>query len=99
MLNSNVKLLTKKIFKINNDEPSKFDVVISSSSNLIMDNVFGALPYVGILQYSYANGICFTKDIYFVYYPNSEKFTKLLNIKNLLTTNSTSLIGFEIPSQ
>ena len=53
-----------------------------------MDNVFGALSYIGdIHNIVMPMEFVLPKDIYFVYYPNSEKFIELLNIKNLLTTN------------
>jgi len=104
LLNSNVKIidLKNKIFKINDHEDEKFDIVISSSSpDLIMNNVYGALPYIGrdihniVMPMEYV----LPKDIYFVYYPNSEKFTRIAEYKKFTHHKSpTSLIGFEIPS-
>ena len=104
MLNSNVKIinLKEKKFQINSEEPEQFDIVISSSSpDLLLNKEYGELPYIGrdihhiVMPMEYV----LPKNIYFLYYPGKEKFTRIAEYKKFtLHKSSTSLIGLEIPS-
>jgi len=104
LINSKVKIidLKNKIFKINDKEKEKFDIVISSSSpDLIMEKVYGELPYIGRDLHKVVMPIEFVlpKHAYFVSYPNNEKFTRITEYKKFTHHKSpTSLIGLEIPS-
>ena len=43
---------------------------------------------------------CFPKDVYFLYYANSEQFTRIVEYKRFtLHKSPTTLLGLEIPSK
>ena len=102
-LNSVVKKISvkNKIFKINN-KTIKFDIVISTiSPHLLLGNKFGTLPFIGrdIFKIVIPKEHVFPKNVYFLYYPNDEKFTRLVEYKKFTKYKSkSSLIGMEIPS-
>ena len=104
IFNSNLKVknLEKKIFKINN-KIYKFDIVISSiSPDFYFKSKFGELPFIGrdFHKIVFPTKNVFPKNIYFLYYANNEKFTRLVEYKKFTKHKSnTSLIGMEIPSK
>lgn len=104
LLNSKIKTknIKEKTFIINDNEELRFDIVISTASpDDILDNCFGKLPYIGrdihniVIPVEYV----LPKNIFFLYYPNNEKFTRIAEYKKFTHHKATnSLIGLEIPS-
>jgi UDP-galactopyranose mutase len=80
----------------------KFDLVISTASpDDLFSQCYGPLPYIGrdfhkiVLPGEYI----FPENVYFIYYANDEKFTRLVEYKRFTRHQSpTTLIGMEIPS-
>ena len=104
ILNSNfkVKNLRNKEFIINN-KIQKFDIVISTiSPDFYFNNKFGELPFIGrdFHKIVFPSKNIFPKNVYFLYYANNEKFTRLVEYKKFTKHKSnTTLIGMEIPSK
>lgn len=96
-----VKNLKKKIFIINK-KIKKFDIVISTiSPDFFFKNKFGELPFIGrdFHKIVFPSKSLFPKNVYFIYYANDEKFTRLVEYKKFTKHKSKStLIGMEIPS-
>ena len=103
-LNSNIKVknLKKKIFLINKKE-KKFDIIISTiSPDFFFKNKFGELKFIGrdFHKIVFPTKNVFPKNIYFLYYANDEKFTRLVEYKKFTKHKSkTSLVGIEFPSK
>lgn len=80
-----------------------YDVIVNTiSPDLLFDQHFGELPYVGrdfhkiVLPVEFA----FPENVFFIYYANSEQFTRLVEYKKFTMHKSKStLIGMEIPSK
>lgn len=79
-----------------------FDIIVNTiSPDDLFEACFGPLPYIGrdfhkiVLPQEFA----FPENVYFVYYANSESFTRLVEYKKFTKHNSkNTLIGMEIPS-
>ena len=79
-----------------------FDLIVSTiSPDQLFDNCYGALPYVGrdfhkiVLPVEHV----FPEHVYFLYYANDERFTRLVEYKKFtLHKSPTTLVGMEIPS-
>jgi UDP-galactopyranose mutase len=103
LLNSNIRVssLDKKIFYINNKK-CKFDIVVSTvSPDFLSDYKYGELKFIGrdFHKIVFPTETVFPKNVYFLYYANSEKFTRLVEYKKFTKHKSkTTLIGMEIPS-
>lgn len=97
-----IKNLKKKIFLING-KIKKFDIVISTiSPDYFFKNKYGELPFIGrdFHKIVLPNREIFPKNVYFLYYANDEKFTRLVEYKKFTKYKSdTTLIGMEIPSK
>lgn len=97
-----VKNLKKKIFIINN-KPKRFDIVISTiSPDFFFNNRFGNLDFIGrdFHKIVFPTENVFPKNVYFLYYANDEKFTRLVEYKKFTRHKSkTSLVGIEFPSK
>ena len=103
IFNSKINSLNfkKKIVNVNNKK-KKFDVIINTiSPDTIFNYKFGELKFIGrdlhtfVLPGEYA----FPKDTFFIYFPNDEKFTRLVEYKKFTKHKSkNTLIGMEIPS-
>ena len=97
-----VKNLKKKIFKINN-KTKIFDIVISTiSPDFFFKNKLGELPFIGrdFHKIVFPAKSIFPKNVYFLYYANKEKFTRLVEYKKFTKHKSkTTLIGIEFPSK
>lgn len=103
LLNSDIKVLNldKKTFYINNKK-FKFDIVISTvSPDFLIDYKYGELKFIGrdFHKIVFPKENIFPKNVYFLYYANDEKFTRLVEYKKFTKHKSkTSLVGMEIPS-
>ena len=91
----------KKVFY--NDEWHQFDVIINTiSPDILFDFCYGDLKYVGRDLHFFVLPIehVFPENVYFLYYPNGEKFTRLIEYKKFTRFKSpTSLLSMEIPSK
>ena len=103
-LNTKVKIknLKKKEFIFKN-KSQKFDIVISSiPPDFFYNYKFGELKFIGrdIHNIVFPSKSIFPKNVYFLYYANDEKFTRLVEYKKFTKYKSkTTLIGMEIPSK
>jgi len=83
-------------------EKQTFDVVINTiSPDIVMNGVYGELPYIGrdLLKIVFPTEHVFPEHVYFLYYANDEKFTRLVEYKKFTHHKSpTTLVGVEIPS-
>lgn len=85
-----------------NDEWYQFDVIINTISlDTLFDFSFGELPFIGrdfhkiVLPQEHV----FPTNVYFIYYANTENFTRLVEYKKFTKhVSKNSLIGMEIPS-
>jgi UDP-galactopyranose mutase len=79
-----------------------YDLIVSTiSPDQLFEDCHGELPYIGrdfhkiVLPSEHA----FPDHVYFLYYANDEKFTRLVEYKKFtLHKSPTTLIGMEIPS-
>jgi UDP-galactopyranose mutase len=93
--------IPKKRVNFNNNWHS-FDVIINTiSPDILFNECFGPLPFIGrdfhkiVLPQEFA----FPDNVYFLYYANEEKFTRLVEYKKFTKhVSKNTLIGVEIPS-
>ena len=97
--NLNLDLKTAKI----KGELYKFDYIISTiSPDELYNFEYGTLNYMGrdLHKVILPMQECFPKDIYFLYYANEEKFTRIVEYKRFTKHKSkNTLIGIEFPSK
>ena len=104
LLNTNLKLINfkKKIFNIRGRNRT-FDIVISTiAPDNFTQQKYGELKFIGRDFHKIILPVkeIFPKDVYFLYYTNDEKFTRLVEYKKFTNFKSkTTLIGMEIPSK
>ncbi|MGD0074510.1 MAG: FAD-dependent oxidoreductase [Candidatus Binataceae bacterium] len=83
-------------------EKRKFDLVVSSlSPDELFGQCYGVLPYMGrdFHKIVFPTEHVFPENVYFLYYANDEKFTRLVEYKKFTRHKAaTSLVGMEIPS-
>ena len=93
--------LENKVAYINNKK-EKFDILINTiSPDEIFNFKHGKLGFIGRDFHKIVLPVkeVFPKDVFFLYYPNKEKFTRLVEYKKFTKHKSnTTLIGLEIPS-
>ena len=79
-----------------------FDVVVNTiAPDTIFSECFGALPFLGreFHKIVFPTEYVLPENVYFLYYPNDEKFTRLVEYKKFTHHKSpTTLIGMEIPT-
>jgi len=103
ILNANFKLsnLKKKKFIINGKKRF-FDIVINTiSPDIFFNKKYGELKFIGrdFHKIVFPSKEIFPKNVYFLYYANNEKFTRLVEYKKFTQHKSeNTLIGMEIPS-
>ncbi len=80
----------------------QFDLVVCTiSPNVVFDLCYGELPYIGrdFHKIVFPTEHVFPPHVYFLYYANDEKFTRLVEYKKFTHHQSpTTLVGMEIPS-
>jgi UDP-galactopyranose mutase len=83
-------------------EKRTFDLIVNTiSPDILFDQAFGELKYIGrdFHKIVFPTEHVFPEHVYFLYYANDEKFTRLVEYKKLTQHKSpTSLVGMEIPS-
>ena len=88
-----------------NGEAHSYDVIFNTASpDLVMNNFFGELRYIGRDFYKFVLPVkhAFPENVYFLYYAGSEPFTRLVEYKQFTRQNydeSSTIIGMEIPSK
>lgn len=93
----------KKRIAVVNNKRIEFDILINTiSPDTLFNNKFGELEFIGrdlhtfVLPCEFA----FPKDVFFVYFPNKEKFTRLVEYKKFTGYKSKhTIIGMEIPNK
>ncbi|RJF76865.1 FAD-dependent oxidoreductase [Azospirillum cavernae] len=80
----------------------QFDIIVNTiSPDLLFDKCHGELGFIGrdLHKIVFPTEHVFPNDVYFLYYANDEKFTRLVEYKKFTHhTSPTTLIGMEIPS-
>lgn len=97
------KINFKKRFAIVNNKKYDFNILINTiAPDTIFNYKFGELKFIGrdlhtfVLPGKYA----FPKDVFFIYFPNNEKFTRLVEYKKFTRHKSkNTIIGMEMPSK
>lgn len=83
-------------------EKMTFDLIVNTiSPDILFDNCHGELKFIGrdFHKIVFPTEHVLPEHVYFLYYANDEKFTRLVEYKKLTHHKSpTSLIGMEIPS-
>jgi UDP-galactopyranose mutase len=83
-------------------EKLKFDIVVNTiSPDILFDNCYGKLPFLGreFHKIVFPTEFVFPENVYFLYYANDEKFTRLVEYKKFTHHKSkNTLIGMEIPT-
>jgi UDP-galactopyranose mutase len=78
-----------------------YDYLINTiSPDLIMQERYGSLPYIGRTLHKIVLPIeeAFPKDVYFLYYTNDEQFTRIVEYKKFTRHKSEqTLLGLEVP--
>ena len=78
-----------------------FDLIISTiPPDIFLNEMFGPLKYIGreLKLIVFPSEFVFPENVYFLYYANSEPFTRLVEYKKFTHHKSeTTLIGMEIP--
>jgi UDP-galactopyranose mutase len=91
----------KKTFVIKG-EKRRFDLVVSTiSPDELFEKCYGELPYMGreFHKIVFPTEHVFPENVYFLYYANDEKFTRMVEYKKFTRHKSpTSLVGLEIPA-
>ena len=85
-----------------NGEKKLFDVIVNTiSPDLLFDQCFGELKYIGrdLHKIVLPSEQAFPEHVYWLYYANDEKFTRIVEYKKFTHHKSpTTLLGLEIPS-
>lgn len=93
--------IDKKEITIDN-EKYIFDIIISTvSPDLLFKECYGKLNFLGreFHKLVFPTENVFPENVYFLYYANDEKFTRMVEYKKFTKHKSkTSLVGLEIPS-
>ncbi len=80
----------------------KFDIIVSTiSPDILFNYCYGELAYLGrdVHLIVFPTEHVFPENIYFLYYPNKEKHTRLVEYKKFTHhKDKNSLIGIEYPS-
>lgn len=85
------------------NEKKIFDLIINTiSPDILFDKCFGELDYIGrdVHLIVFPTEFVFPENVYFLYYPNMEKHTRLVEYKKFTQhKDKNSLVGIEFPSK
>jgi UDP-galactopyranose mutase len=85
-----------------NSEKKSYDIIINTiAPDTIFDECYGALPFLGreFHKIVFPTESVLPENVYFLYYANDEKFTRLVEYKKFTHhVSPTTLIGMEIPT-
>lgn len=80
----------------------KFDIIVNTiSPDILFNQEFGELRFIGrdLQLIVLPSEFCLPEHVYWVYYANDEKFTRIVEYKKFTHHKSpTTLLGLEIPS-
>jgi UDP-galactopyranose mutase len=97
------KIDFKKKILFSKKKKIKFDILINTISPDVLFNMkYGELKFIGrdLIKIVFPTEYVFPKNVFFLYYPNDEKFTRLVEYKKFTNHKSkTTLVGMEIPSK
>ena len=83
-------------------EKKTFDLIVNTiSPDLLFERCYGELKFIGRDFHTvvFPTEHVFPEHVYFLYYANNEKFTRMVEYKKFTHHKSpTSLVGLEIPS-
>ncbi len=83
-------------------ERRSFDIIVNTiSPDILFGHVYGELKYIGrdFHKIVFPTEFVLPEHVYFLYYANDEKFTRLVEYKKFTHHQSpTTLVGMEIPS-
>ena len=78
-----------------------YDAIVNTiGPDIFMDQAYGPLKYLGrkLQLLVFPSKHIFPENVYFLYYPNSEEFTRMVEYKKFTRHESdTTLIGLEFP--
>ena len=93
--------IPNKTVTFNGDKKS-YDIIINTiAPDTIFDECYGALPFLGreFHKIVFPTESVLPENVYFLYYANDEKFTRLVEYKKFTHhVSPTTLIGMEIPT-
>tara|TARA_B100000989_G_scaffold191598_1_gene144359 strand:+ start:58391 stop:59545 length:1155 start_codon:yes stop_codon:yes gene_type:complete len=96
------KIDFKKRYIQSNGKKFNFDVLINTiAPDTLFDFKFGKLKFIGRDFHKIVFPVkeVFPQDVFFLYYPGDEKFTRLVEYKKFTRHKSkTTLVGMEVPS-
>ena len=103
LFNQNIKRVNFKNREIiSNNKKFKFDILINTiAPDTLFNFKYGKLKFIGRDFHKIVFPVkeIFPKDVFFLYYPGDEKFTRLVEYKKFTKHRSnTTLLGMEIPS-
>ncbi len=85
-----------------NGEKKSYDIIVNTiAPDTIFDECYGALPFLGreFHKIVFPTETVLPENVYFLYYANDEKFTRLVEYKKFTHhVSPTTLIGMEIPT-
>lgn len=85
-----------------NGEKKSYDIIVNTiAPDTIFDECYGALPFLGreFHKIVFPTESVLPENVYFLYYANDEKFTRLVEYKKFTHhVSPTTLIGMEIPT-
>ncbi len=94
--------MQKKTYQIGGKK-YKFDILINTiAPDTLFNYKYGKLKFIGrdLIKIVFPTKEVFPKDVFFLYYPNTEKFTRMVEYKKFTKHKSkNSLVGLEIPSK
>jgi UDP-galactopyranose mutase len=94
--------LKNKELTLSNKVTLDYDILINTiSPDFLLDQKYGELKFIGRDFHKIVLPVeeVFPKNVYFLYYANDEKFTRIVEYKKFTKHKSkSSLIGMEIPS-
>ncbi len=83
-------------------EDQDFDIIVNTiSPDILFDKCYGELPFIGrdLHLLVFPTEFVFPEHVFFLYYANTEKHTRLVEYKKFTGHKSpTTLIGMEVPS-
>ncbi len=86
-----------------NDQWTDYDILINTASpEHLLNSIYGPLRWMGrdFMKIVFPLPNVFPKNVYFQYYANDEKFTRIVEYKKFYQYESDqTLIGIEIPSK
>lgn len=85
-------------------EKRRYDVIVNTASpDLVMNNAFGELRYIGRDFFPFVLPIkhAFPENVYFLYYAGAERFTRIVEYKQFTRQrydDDSTILGIEFPS-